>query len=66
MDCRGDIRLASAVLVQAALDYRADVSKARHFVQRSPEFEFWCQVAEVDPERLRKRILYEGREDGQR
>ncbi len=57
MEDQGYIELAQAVIQQAISDFKADVAKARYFVTKSPSFAFWCWVAEVNPERLRRKIL---------
>lgn len=51
-----EIRLALAVLYQAARDAAAGMSKAREFI-RSDNFDYWCECIDADPDRLRRVML---------
>ena len=57
-DMSGLRRLAAAVLVRAFEDARTDGTARRWFeVTPQPMLKFWCEVAELDPERFRQKAL---------
>lgn len=55
--------LGQAVITQAARDMQGGLGRiaetARSFLRGSPEFFFWCGVAEVEAERVRDKIFAE-------
>lgn len=55
--------LGQAVIVQAARDMKDGhgraADSAKVFLRGSPEFFFWCGVAEVEAERVRDKIFDE-------
>ena len=57
-DMSGIRKLAAAVLVRAFEDARTD-SRARRWFEVTPQpmLKFWCEVAQLDPERFRRRAL---------